>query len=99
METGQPLHAFDASKITDSSIVVRNAEENESITTLDGIERKLDPTMMVIADSQKPLVIAGIMGSMDAEVDECTSEYCVGICLVQPRKSPVHRKKAWFTYR
>ena len=86
LETGQPLHAFDASKITDSSIVVRNAEENESITTLDGIERKLDPTMMVIADSQKPLVIAGIMGSMDAEVDECTSNIVLESAWFNPGK-------------
>ena len=87
LETGQPLHAFDASKITDSSIVVRNAEENESITTLDGIERKLDPTMMVIADSQKPLVIAGIMGSMDAEVDECTSNIVLESAWFNPGKA------------
>ena len=72
LETGQPLHAFDAAKIDECSIHVRQAKDGEKITTLDGIERTLDPEMMVIADSNKPLVIAGIMGSVDAEVDDTT---------------------------
>ncbi len=73
-ETGQPLHAFDLKKISGSSIVVREARAGEKITTLDEHERTLDPNMMVIADSEKPLVIAGIMGSVDAEVDDNTTE-------------------------
>ncbi len=73
-ETGQPLHAFDAEKIHGSSLVVRQAYEHESITTLDQIERKLDPSILVIADSEKPLVVAGVMGSVDAEVDDKTTD-------------------------
>ena len=73
LETGQPLHAFDASKIKGSTIRVRQAEENESITTLDGVERKLVPGMTVIADAEAPLVIAGVMGSVDAEVENSTT--------------------------
>lgn len=72
LETGQPLHAFDASKIEGKSIHIRQAKEGEKITTLDGAERVLDSNMMVIADCQKALVIAGIMGSIDAEVDGST---------------------------
>jgi phenylalanyl-tRNA synthetase beta chain len=72
LETGQPLHAFDANKIEDQSIQVRQANEGEKIITLDGIERILDSDMMVIADSKNALVIAGVMGSVDAEVDETT---------------------------
>ncbi|MBT5716282.1 MAG: phenylalanine--tRNA ligase subunit beta [Opitutae bacterium] len=72
LETGQPLHAFDAKKIDSQSIQVRQAKENEKITTLDGTERTLDSDMMVIADSQNALVIAGVMGSVDAEVDDST---------------------------
>ena len=71
-ETGQPLHAFDHKKISGSSIFVREAKEGEKITTLDDQQRELNPKMLVIADSEKPLVIAGIMGSMDAEVDDNT---------------------------
>ena len=72
LETGQPLHAFDANKIEEQSIQVRQANEGEKIITLDGIERILDSDMMVIADSKNALVIAGVMGSVDAEVDETT---------------------------
>ena len=73
-ETGQPLHAFDLEKISGSSIIVREAREGEKITTLDDQERELSTKMMVIADSEKPLVVAGIMGSVDAEVDNTTSD-------------------------
>ena len=73
-ETGQPLHAFDLKKISGSSIIVREAREGEKITTLDDQERELNTKMMVIADSEKPLVVAGIMGSVDAEVDNTTSD-------------------------
>ena len=73
-ETGQPLHAFDLKKISGSSIIVREAKEGEKITTLDDQERELSTKMMVIADSEKPLVVAGIMGSVDAEVDNTTSD-------------------------
>ncbi len=61
MEWGQPLHAFDIRNI-DKGIIVRNAFENEKITALDGKEYTLDKDMLVIADSSKPLAIAGIMG-------------------------------------
>ena len=73
-ETGQPLHAFDLKKIAGSTLVVREAKEGEKITTLDDQERALSTNMMVIADAEKPLVVAGIMGSVDAEVDDSTTE-------------------------
>lgn len=71
-ELGQPLHAFDAKKIGGKSIIVRGAKEGEKIVTLDEKERALEPYMTVIADAEKPLVIAGVMGSLDAEVDAST---------------------------
>lgn len=71
-ELGQPLHAFDARKIAGGRVVVRTAAAGEVITTLDEKARKLDPSMTVIADAEKPLVIAGVMGSVDAEVDAST---------------------------
>ncbi|MBN2069632.1 MAG: phenylalanine--tRNA ligase subunit beta [Opitutales bacterium] len=72
MELGQPLHAFDAAKISGSQIIVRMAQQGEKITTLDEKERTLEDYMMVIADAQRPLVIAGVMGSVTAEVDDST---------------------------
>ncbi len=68
MEMGQPLHVFDADKIVGNKILVRRARAGEKIVTLDGVERKLDPSILVIADAQKPIAIAGIMGGMDTQV-------------------------------
>jgi phenylalanyl-tRNA synthetase beta chain len=72
LEYGQPVHAFDAAKLADGAIVVRHATEGEKITTLDKKERILSATTLVIADAQKPVVIAGIMGSADSGVSADT---------------------------
>lgn len=71
---GQPLHAFDAGKIRGNKLIARRAKDGEKIVTLDGVERKLDGHMLVISDVERPLVIAGVFGSIDAEVDEHTTE-------------------------
>jgi phenylalanyl-tRNA synthetase beta chain len=84
LETGQPLHAFDASKIKGRAIRVRQAEENETITTLDEVKRTLDPQMMVIADAERALVVAGVMGSVDAEVDDSTVDVVLESAWFQP---------------
>ena len=68
METGQPLHAFDYDKLAGGEIMVRRAKAGESIVTLDGVERKLDPCILVIADAKKPVAIAGIMGGKDTQI-------------------------------
>lgn len=69
IETGQPLHVFDYDKIVGGKIYVRRAKANEKIITLDGQERKLDEGVLIIADSQKPIAIAGIMGGSETEVN------------------------------
>jgi len=68
MEMGQPLHAFDYDKIGDKKIKVRTAKEGEKLVTLDDKERNLTGEDLVIADSQKPLGLAGVMGGLDSEV-------------------------------
>lgn len=68
LEYGQPLHAFDFRQIRGGKIIVRRASEVENITSLDGAERILNPDMLVIADSQLPVAIAGVMGGADSEV-------------------------------
>jgi phenylalanyl-tRNA synthetase beta chain len=73
-ECGQPLHAFDAAKIGGKRIIVRPARPHEKMRTLDDKERSLDPSMLVIADAHKALVVAGVMGSIDAEVDASTCD-------------------------
>ena len=68
MEMGQPLHAFDYDKLAGGKIIVRRAKEGETLVTLDDVERKLDPSILVIADAQKPVAIAGIMGGRDTQI-------------------------------
>jgi len=62
LEYGQPMHAFDYKYVTDGQIIVRNAKEGETIVTLDGEEKNLTESMLVIADSKKPMAVAGVMG-------------------------------------
>ena len=71
-ESGQPLHAFDAAKISGQSLKIRYALDGEKVNTLDEKTHSLDDAMLVIADDSKPVAIAGVMGSADAEVDENT---------------------------
>lgn len=62
LEYGQPMHAFDLRYLDGGKVIVRNAAEGETITTLDGVERALSPEMLVIADEHKPVAVAGVMG-------------------------------------
>jgi len=72
-DLGQPLHAFDLDKIASNEIIVRNAKEGEAFITLDGVERKLSAEDLVIADSEKPMCIAGVFGGKDSGVTEATT--------------------------
>lgn len=72
LELGQPLHAFDYDKIKGKEIIVRRASKGETITTLDGKQRELNEEMLVIADKERPVAIAGIMGGEDSEIKENT---------------------------
>ena len=72
LEYGQPMHAFDYRYVTSGQIVVRRAVEGESLTTLDGVMRPLKPGMLVIADGEKPIGLAGIMGGENSEIREDT---------------------------
>ena len=68
LEYGQPMHAFDYRYVSSGKIVVREAEEGEILTTLDGNVRNLKPGMLVIADENKPIGLAGIMGGENSEI-------------------------------
>lgn len=74
---GQPLHAFDTKKIAKNKIIVRVAGEFEKITTLDSLERTLPNESLVIADEEKSIAIAGIMGGKNSEVDEKTADIII----------------------
>ena len=84
METGQPLHAFDAAKIEGHSILVRRARGGETMVTLDGTERRLHPDDLLIADPSKPIGMAGVMGGEDTEVSEETSSVILEAATFDP---------------
>lgn len=68
LELGQPMHAFDYTKLAGGKVVVRTARDGEAIKTLDGVDRKLDPSMLVICDAERPNAVAGVMGGAESEV-------------------------------
>ncbi|MEE1006324.1 MAG: phenylalanine--tRNA ligase subunit beta, partial [Acutalibacteraceae bacterium] len=74
LETGQPMHAFNYNDIRGHKIIVRNAENGESITTIDGTEHNLTPDMLVIADGEQPSCLAGIMGGKESEIESDTTD-------------------------
>ena len=73
LEYGQPMHAFDYRYVSSGKIVVREAVEGETLTTLDGNVRNLKPGMLVIADDQRPIGLAGIMGGENSEIMDDTT--------------------------
>ena len=72
LEYGQPLHGFDYQKITGKKIIVRRAKGGEVLVSLDGLERALTSDMLVIADSERAIAIAGVMGGANSEVSQET---------------------------
>ena len=72
MELGHPTHAFDLDKLEGGKIIVRRARAGETLKTLDGIDRKLDPEDLIIADAKKPVALAGVMGGLDSAISEST---------------------------
>ena len=74
LELGHPLHAFDFRKLKGGRIVVRRARPGESIQTLDGRIRALEPEMLVIADGEDAVAVAGVMGGAHSEVDDATTD-------------------------
>jgi phenylalanyl-tRNA synthetase beta chain len=73
LELGQPLHSFDYELIRQKKIIVRRATEGEMLVSLDGVERKLSSNMLVIADPERAVAIAGVMGGANSEVTEGTT--------------------------
>ncbi len=69
LELGQPLHAFDLTRLGGGRIVVRRARAGETMLLLDGTEQKLSPDMLVIADAEVPVALAGVMGGLDSEIN------------------------------
>ncbi len=83
-ESGQPMHAFDVSKLAGPAIVVRRARDGESIVTLDGVSRSLDATMTVIADAERAQAVAGVMGGATSEVSDATTDIFLEVANFEP---------------
>ena len=84
MECGQPLHAFDLTPVADGKIIVRRAKAGEKITALDGLEYKLNPQTLVIADGAQPLAIAGVMGGEKSGIQPLTSSVLLESACFKP---------------
>ncbi len=89
LEFGQPLHAFDLAKLHEQKILVKTAQPGSTFTTLDGMERQLDNTALMIADAAHEVGIAGIMGGLNSEVSDITTD----ILLESARFSPSNIRK------
>ena len=74
MEYGQPLHAFDRDLLASNKIIIRRAKKGEPFASLDGAELKLEPDALVIADGERPVALAGIMGGTNSQVSETTRD-------------------------
>lgn len=81
---GEPLHAFDLDKLKGNVIIVRRAKDGEELTTIDGERRRLNPDILVIADEENPVAIAGIMGGKDTEVSAGTKNILLEVAVFNP---------------
>lgn len=84
LELGSPLHAFDLERLAGGRIGVRRARPGEEIVTLDGVERALDPADLVITDALRAVAIAGIMGGLESEVGETTTDVLLEAACFEP---------------
>src|SRR5207302_878159 len=84
LELGHPLHGFDLDRLAGRRILVRRAREGEPMTTLDGKERKLSADDLVIADGEKPVALAGVMGGLTSEVGDRTTRILLESAMFDP---------------
>jgi len=93
LETGQPMHAFDLAKLQGPKIIVRRARAGEKLVTLDGVERTLDPAILVIADSSRAVALAGIMGGDATAVHDTTTALLLEVAYFDPSLIRAGRRK------
>jgi phenylalanyl-tRNA synthetase beta chain len=84
LELGQPMHAFDLDRIGGRRLVIRRARAGERLRTLDGVDRALEPGMLVIADETRALALGGVMGGEDSEIGPATTRIALESAYFQP---------------
>jgi len=93
LDLGHPMHAFDLKKIKNNKIIVRLAKKNEDLVSLDGELRNLDKEMLVIADADKAIAIAGVMGGQNSEIDMSTDTVVLEAAQFEPKNIRATSKK------
>lgn len=94
---GQPMHAFDASRLEGKAVVIRRSTANEPVRTLDGVDRKLAKGTVVIADDAKVQAIAGVIGGSTSEVTDATTEIFLEVAAFDPKLTRATRKALGIT--
>ena len=84
LEMGQPMHAFDVTRLGGGRLVIRRARAGELVRTLDGVERTLRPEMLVIADAERATAIAGVMGGLESEINAATTRMALESAYFHP---------------
>ncbi len=95
LELGQPMHAFDLDTLARREIRVRRAAAGERIRTLDGLDRALDPEMLVIADGEKPQAVAGVMGGGRSEVSDANESHRARERVFRSQRASAERARSW----
>jgi len=85
LELGNPIHFFDLECIDEATVRIRRAAPGETLTTLDGVERALEPEMLLIADAERPIAVAGVMGGADSEIGISTRDILIEAAHFLPR--------------
>ncbi len=89
---GQPMHAFDLGTLADQTVVIRRARAGETLKTLDGVERALTPEMTMIADAQRSIAVAGVMGGQESEVTDTTTDLFLEVAYFDPQRTRQTRR-------
>lgn len=97
MELGQPLHAFDYNLVAGSKIVIKNATDKQAFQTLDNKNRILDSEMLMICDGEKPIAIAGVMGGVNSEINDSTTDVLIESAYFSPNSVRKTAKKLGIT--
>jgi phenylalanyl-tRNA synthetase beta chain len=97
LENGQPLHAFDLARLRGAAVVIRRARPGELLVTLDGEKRTLRSEMTVIADAERAVAIAGVMGGAETEVTEATTDLLLECASFDPRRTRATRRALGMT--